>query len=156
MLCFFDRRGNNADVSSNWPQRGTRTSIEWPWRELELTDTSSVCMWSPSTWGWSLPSSKRFALVLAHCNTVIMMSEAKEIWCVLLVGQISYLTPVCLYLTFQVLSEPWRLSTSQTPVQQMELFDLKNHPEFVSLGGGFGPVSDTDFLLVLVANLKLQ
>lgn len=42
----------------------------------------------------------------------------------------------------QVLSEPWRLSTSQTPVQQMELFDLVNHPEFISLGGGFGPVSN--------------
>ena len=41
----------------------------------------------------------------------------------------------------QVLSEPWRLSTSQTPLQQMELFDLKNNPEFISLGGGFGPVS---------------
>ncbi len=47
--------------------------------------------------------------------------------------------------TFQVLSEPWRLSTSQTPVQQMELFDLKNHPDFISLGGGFGPVRDTHF-----------
>lgn len=43
---------------------------------------------------------------------------------------------------FQVLSEPWRLSTSQTPVQQTELFDLVNHPEFISLGGGFGPVSN--------------
>ncbi|KAA0701495.1 Carnitine O-palmitoyltransferase 1, liver isoform [Triplophysa tibetana] len=41
----------------------------------------------------------------------------------------------------EVLSEPWRLSTSQTPVQQMELFDLVNHPEFISLGGGFGPDS---------------
>lgn len=48
---------------------------------------------------------------------------------------------VCFPLLSQVLSEPWRLSTSQTPVQQMELFDLKNHPDFVSLGGGFGPVS---------------
>nr|XP_057905457.1 carnitine O-palmitoyltransferase 1, liver isoform isoform X2 [Doryrhamphus excisus] len=45
----------------------------------------------------------------------------------------------------EVLSEPWRLSTSQTPVQQMELFDLKNHPEFVSLGGGFGPVADDGY-----------
>lgn len=41
---------------------------------------------------------------------------------------------------FQVLSEPWRLSTSQTPIQ-VELFDLVNHPEYVSCGGGFGPVS---------------
>ncbi|XP_072549473.1 carnitine O-palmitoyltransferase 1, liver isoform [Salminus brasiliensis] len=45
----------------------------------------------------------------------------------------------------EVLSEPWRLSTSQTPVQQMELFDLVNHPEFVSLGGGFGPVADDGY-----------
>lgn len=54
---------------------------------------------------------------------------------------------VCLFVRvavhdMQVLSEPWRLSTSQTPVQQMELFDLVNHPEFISLGGGFGPVSN--------------
>lgn len=45
----------------------------------------------------------------------------------------------------EVLSEPWRLSTSQTPVQQMELFDLKNNPEFISLGGGFGPVADDGY-----------
>lgn len=44
---------------------------------------------------------------------------------------------------FQVLSEPWRLSTSQTPIQQVELFDIDNHPEYVSCGGGFGPVSTT-------------
>ncbi|XP_030649776.1 carnitine O-palmitoyltransferase 1, liver isoform [Chanos chanos] len=45
----------------------------------------------------------------------------------------------------EVLSEPWRLSTSQTPVQQMELFDLVNHPEYISLGGGFGPVADDGY-----------
>ncbi|CAL8283413.1 unnamed protein product [Boreogadus saida] len=45
----------------------------------------------------------------------------------------------------EVLSEPWRLSTSQTPLQQMELFDLKNNPEFISLGGGFGPVADDGY-----------
>nr|ALC78703.1 carnitine O-palmitoyltransferase 1 isoform 3 [Solea senegalensis] len=45
----------------------------------------------------------------------------------------------------EVLSEPWRLSTSQTPVQQMELFDIKNHPDFISLGGGFGPVADDGY-----------
>lgn len=59
-----------------------------------------------------------------------------------------------LSLTFQVLSEPWRLSTSQTPVQQMELFDLKNNPEFISLGGGFGPVSETHSHLVVTANVN--
>lgn len=41
----------------------------------------------------------------------------------------------------QVLSEPWRLSTSQTPQQQVELFDFEKRPDYVSCGGGFGPVS---------------
>uniref|UniRef100_A0A9J8C995 carnitine O-palmitoyltransferase n=1 Tax=Cyprinus carpio carpio TaxID=630221 RepID=A0A9J8C995_CYPCA len=43
----------------------------------------------------------------------------------------------------EVLSQPWRLSTSQTPLQQLDLFDLKKHPEYVTSGGGFGPVSST-------------
>uniref|UniRef100_A0A8C6X002 carnitine O-palmitoyltransferase n=1 Tax=Neogobius melanostomus TaxID=47308 RepID=A0A8C6X002_9GOBI len=45
----------------------------------------------------------------------------------------------------EVLSEPWRLSTSQTPIQQIELFDIKNHPDYISLGGGFGPVADDGY-----------
>ncbi|XP_015665701.1 carnitine O-palmitoyltransferase 1, brain isoform [Protobothrops mucrosquamatus] len=45
----------------------------------------------------------------------------------------------------EVLSEPWRLSTSQTPIQQMELFDLQNNPDYVSCGGGFGPVDDNGY-----------
>uniref|UniRef100_A0A673YWV7 carnitine O-palmitoyltransferase n=1 Tax=Salmo trutta TaxID=8032 RepID=A0A673YWV7_SALTR len=45
----------------------------------------------------------------------------------------------------EVLSEPWHLSTSQTPVQQVELFDMVNHPEYISCGGGFGPVADDGY-----------
>ncbi|KAL4622702.1 carnitine O-palmitoyltransferase 1, liver isoform-like isoform X1 [Arapaima gigas] len=45
----------------------------------------------------------------------------------------------------EVLSEPWRLSTSQTPLQQVELFDLTRHPELASSGGGFGPVADDGY-----------
>ncbi|XP_072290488.1 carnitine O-palmitoyltransferase 1, liver isoform isoform X1 [Eucyclogobius newberryi] len=45
----------------------------------------------------------------------------------------------------EVLSEPWRLSTSQTPLQQVELFDLIKHPEYVTSGGGFGPVADDGY-----------
>ncbi|KAM6450535.1 palmitoyl thioesterase CPT1C isoform 1-T1 [Liasis olivaceus] len=45
----------------------------------------------------------------------------------------------------EVLSEPWRLSTSQTPIQQIELFDLQTHPDYVSCGGGFGPVDDNGY-----------
>ncbi|KAB1251412.1 Carnitine O-palmitoyltransferase 1; liver isoform [Camelus dromedarius] len=45
----------------------------------------------------------------------------------------------------EVLSEPWRLSTSQTPPQQVELFNLERNPEYVSSGGGFGPVADDGY-----------
>uniref|UniRef100_A0A673MN78 carnitine O-palmitoyltransferase n=1 Tax=Sinocyclocheilus rhinocerous TaxID=307959 RepID=A0A673MN78_9TELE len=45
----------------------------------------------------------------------------------------------------EVLSEPWRLSTSQTPLQQVDLFDIKRHPEYVTSGGGFGPVADDGY-----------
>nr|XP_020040563.1 carnitine O-palmitoyltransferase 1, liver isoform [Castor canadensis]XP_020040564.1 carnitine O-palmitoyltransferase 1, liver isoform [Castor canadensis]XP_020040565.1 carnitine O-palmitoyltransferase 1, liver isoform [Castor canadensis] len=45
----------------------------------------------------------------------------------------------------EVLSEPWRLSTSQTPHQQIELFDLERNPHHVSGGGGFGPVADDGY-----------
>ncbi|KAM9312899.1 carnitine O-palmitoyltransferase 1, muscle isoform [Gastrophryne carolinensis] len=45
----------------------------------------------------------------------------------------------------KVLSEPWRLSTSQTPQQQQMLFDLQKFPEHISAGGGFGPVADDGY-----------
>lgn len=45
----------------------------------------------------------------------------------------------------QVLSEPWRLSTSQTPQQQLKMFDLEKFPDHISAGGGFGPVADDGY-----------
>lgn len=45
----------------------------------------------------------------------------------------------------QVLSEPWRLSTSQTPQQQLNLIDTQKFPKYVSAGGGFGPVADDGY-----------
>ncbi|XP_066230123.1 palmitoyl thioesterase CPT1C isoform X1 [Saccopteryx leptura] len=42
----------------------------------------------------------------------------------------------------QVHSEQWQLATSQIPVQQTHLFDVYNYPDYVSSGGGFGPVDD--------------
>jgi len=45
----------------------------------------------------------------------------------------------------EVLSEPWRLSTSQTPHGQTSLIDLRKHPGCVSAGGGFGPVADDGY-----------
>ncbi|MGH0162371.1 UNVERIFIED_CONTAM: hypothetical protein FKN15_071914 [Acipenser sinensis] len=45
----------------------------------------------------------------------------------------------------QVLSEPWRLSTSQTPQQQLNMIDLNKYPQYISAGGGFGPVADDGY-----------
>ncbi|KAM9753752.1 carnitine O-palmitoyltransferase 1, muscle isoform [Menidia menidia] len=45
----------------------------------------------------------------------------------------------------KVLSEPWRLSTSQTPQQQLNLVDINKFPKYVGAGGGFGPVADDGY-----------
>ncbi|XP_014600783.1 PREDICTED: carnitine O-palmitoyltransferase 1, liver isoform isoform X3 [Polistes canadensis] len=45
----------------------------------------------------------------------------------------------------EVLSEPWRLSTSQTPHGQTSKLDLKKFPNCISAGGGFGPVADDGY-----------
>ncbi|KAM3851773.1 carnitine O-palmitoyltransferase 1, liver isoform 2-T4 [Vipera latastei] len=42
----------------------------------------------------------------------------------------------------EVLAEPWRLSTSQTPQQHI---DLDKNPGMESCGGGFGPVADDGY-----------
>eukprot|EP00095_Tigriopus_kingsejongensis_P011758 snap_masked-scaffold241_size241811-processed-gene-1.4 protein:Tk11758 transcript:snap_masked-scaffold241_size241811-processed-gene-1.4-mRNA-1 annotation:"carnitine o-palmitoyltransferase liver isoform-like isoform 1" len=44
----------------------------------------------------------------------------------------------------KVLSEPWRLSTSQTAVRG-EFLDIRKSPELLSCGGGFGPVADDGY-----------
>lgn len=43
------------------------------------------------------------------------------------------------------MSEPWRLSTSQTPHGQTTKLDLVKHPDCISAGGGFGPVADDGY-----------
>jgi len=45
----------------------------------------------------------------------------------------------------EVLSEPWMLSTSQTPYGQGTHTDLKKFPNRISAGGGFGPVADAGY-----------
>nr|XP_045604832.1 carnitine O-palmitoyltransferase 1, liver isoform-like isoform X2 [Procambarus clarkii] len=45
----------------------------------------------------------------------------------------------------EVLSEPWRLSTSQTPHGQTSKMDLVKNPRCISAGGGFGPVADDGY-----------
>ncbi|XP_061203127.1 carnitine O-palmitoyltransferase 1, muscle isoform [Neopsephotus bourkii] len=45
----------------------------------------------------------------------------------------------------QVLSELWPPSTSQTPQQQLNTFNLSKFPSHDCTGGGFGPVADDGY-----------
>ncbi|KAM5289026.1 carnitine O-palmitoyltransferase 1, muscle isoform 1-T1 [Ctenodactylus gundi] len=45
----------------------------------------------------------------------------------------------------EVLSEPWRLSTSQIPQSQIRMFDPLQYPNHLGAGGGFGPVADDGY-----------
>lgn len=45
----------------------------------------------------------------------------------------------------EVLTEPWKLSTSQTPHNQADILDPKKYPNHISCGGGFGPVADDGY-----------
>lgn len=45
----------------------------------------------------------------------------------------------------EVLSEPWRLSTSQSAQFQIGMFDPKKYPNHLGAGGGFGPVADDGY-----------
>ncbi|XP_032201635.1 carnitine O-palmitoyltransferase 1, muscle isoform [Mustela erminea] len=45
----------------------------------------------------------------------------------------------------EVLSEPWRLSTSQTAQFQIRMFDPNKYPKHLGAGGGFGPVADDGY-----------
>ncbi|KAB1270185.1 Carnitine O-palmitoyltransferase 1; muscle isoform [Camelus dromedarius] len=45
----------------------------------------------------------------------------------------------------QVLSEPWRLSTSQIAQFQIRMFDPNKYPNHLAAGGGFGPVADDGY-----------
>uniref|UniRef100_A0A7N5JHG0 Carnitine O-palmitoyltransferase 1, muscle isoform n=1 Tax=Ailuropoda melanoleuca TaxID=9646 RepID=A0A7N5JHG0_AILME len=44
-----------------------------------------------------------------------------------------------------VLSEPWRLSTSQIAQFQIRMFDPDQYPNHLGAGGGFGPVADDGY-----------
>uniref|UniRef100_A0A4X2L0L8 Carnitine palmitoyltransferase 1C n=1 Tax=Vombatus ursinus TaxID=29139 RepID=A0A4X2L0L8_VOMUR len=66
----------------------------------------------------------------------------RHLFCLYLVSQL-----LCLPSPFltQVRAERWKLSTSQSPKHQPQLFDPANHPDYVCCGGGFGPADDDGY-----------
>lgn len=129
--------------------KSTKTCTAWRWREEALTVTSSVFMWSPNTSEKTQPSSRRYGEA-SRC-------PFSDCWCQThckIQSKLHFIKNKEKANVFQVLSEPWRLSTSQTPVQQVELFDLVKHPEYVSSGGGFGPVGNS-LVCIMVSHVWL-
>ncbi|XP_058800409.1 carnitine O-palmitoyltransferase 1, muscle isoform-like [Phymastichus coffea] len=45
----------------------------------------------------------------------------------------------------EVFTQPWQLSTSQTPQNQLFKMDSKRYPEVITGGGGFGPVDENGY-----------
>ncbi|XP_036599506.1 carnitine O-palmitoyltransferase 1, brain isoform [Trichosurus vulpecula] len=66
----------------------------------------------------------------------------RHLFCLYLVSQLLHLPSP--FLT-QVRAERWKLSTSQSPTQQPQLFDPAGHPDYVCCGGGFGPADDDGY-----------
>lgn len=79
---------------------------------------------------------------LAYQNAMIGKGIDRHLFCLYVVSR--YLEVDSPFLT-EVLSEPWRLSTSQTPHGQTNQMDLNKFPDCISAGGGFGPVADDGY-----------
>ncbi|XP_031817588.1 carnitine O-palmitoyltransferase 1, brain isoform [Sarcophilus harrisii] len=97
-----------------------------------------------------LPNAQRLALFRAAADKHRALCRAalsgegvdRHLFCLYLVSR--FLPLPSPFLT-QVRAEQWKLSTSQSPTQQPQLFDPANHPDFVCCGGGFGPADDDGY-----------
>lgn len=112
--------------------------ISWvtkmPWLVVESIVISFAYTLSPSTWK-SILHSWRLLSYSVHDISA---------WMKFCVDLITFAYSVFLA-SQEVLSEPWRLSTSQTPHGQTTKLDLVKHPDCISAGGGFGPVADDGY-----------
>ncbi|XP_078494441.1 carnitine O-palmitoyltransferase 1, liver isoform isoform X1 [Ciona intestinalis] len=112
--------------------------------------TNEMCAFSKSMDDDSFTNKERYALlkkaVDRHINgykeAMTGQGIDRHIFCLYVVSK--YLKLESPFLQ-KVLREPWRLSTSQTPHQQAMNVDLNKHPNFLSGGGGFGPVADDGY-----------
>lgn len=76
--------------------------------------------------------------VLAYKNAMIGLGIDRHLFCLYVVSRGKNIPSKFLE---SVVSEPWKLSTSQTPTQQTGRIDYNNNPDRISPGGGFGPVT---------------
>ncbi|CAN0424035.1 carnitine O-palmitoyltransferase 1, liver isoform-like [Lampetra fluviatilis] len=112
--------------------------------------TSEACAFVHSMQDPNIPAAERVALFRTAMDKhqsmyLLAMTGAgidRHLFCLYVVSR--YLGLESPFLK-EVLSEPWRLSTSQTPLQQTKMFDPNQKPDYVTCGGGFGPVADDGY-----------
>ncbi|XP_055378355.1 carnitine O-palmitoyltransferase 1, liver isoform isoform X2 [Condylostylus longicornis] len=112
--------------------------------------TIESCEWVKSMDDPNFNSLERVALLQKACNrhqlgyqdAMCGKGIDRHLFCLYVVSK--YLEVDSPFLN-EVLSEPWRLSTSQTPHGQTPKMDLKKYPNCISAGGGFGPVADDGY-----------
>ncbi|XP_063756235.1 carnitine O-palmitoyltransferase 1, muscle isoform isoform X2 [Eleginops maclovinus] len=107
---------------------------------------------NPTRLQWQIPKENAQKLALfrraadKHQNMYRLAMTGsgidRHLFCLYIVSK--YLGIDSPFLT-KVLSEPWKLSTSQTPQQQLNLVDINKFPKYVGAGGGFGPVADDGY-----------
>ena len=106
--------------------------------------------WVKSMHGSKMSDSEKIALLRKACalhqkgyqDAMCGKGIDRHLFCLYVVSKYLEVDSPFLH---KVLSEPWRLSTSQTPYGQTENFDLKKYPTCISAGGGFGPVADDGY-----------
>lgn len=119
------------------------------------TETVRPCTIESATWVKSMENTDsntedRVKLLMKACerhqesyqNAMCGRGIDRHLFCLYVVSK--YLEVESPFLK-EVLSEPWRLSTSQTPHGQTSQMDLKKYPNCISAGGGFGPVADDGY-----------
>lgn len=112
--------------------------------------TIESCAWVRAMDDQNVPVSDKIGLLRVACgvhqrayqDSMCAKGIDRHIFCLYVISK--YLEIDSPFLR-EVLSEPWRLSTSQTPHGQTARLDLKKHPKCISAGGGFGPVADDGY-----------
>lgn len=119
------------------------------------TETVRPVTLESAAWVYSMHDPKknvkeRLALLKKACdyhtlsiqNAMCGSGIDRHLFCLYIISQ--YLKTENDFLK-EVLFEPWKLSTSQTPHNQANILDPKRFPKHISCGGGFGPVADDGY-----------
>jgi len=112
--------------------------------------TSESCEWVQAMDDRSKSNEAKIALLRTACtqhqlgyqNAMVGKGIDRHLFCLYVISK--YLEIDSPFLK-EVLSEPWKLSTSQTPHGQTTKLDIAKHPDCISAGGGFGPVADDGY-----------